>query len=183
MTRARTTKGSASGDGAGSGSADLLGVLGAAVSDLLGRIDAGHSSDLSQTLHGESDRGPFRAEIGLRIHVGGLAPQPGGRTSGAGGPETGLGEEKAGDGVRPFVPEITDDGRTWRLTADLPGISRDGLVLSVEGRTLSLSATGRDRRYAGVATLPPRTGMEDLRVRLRSGILEIEAPSSGAGGT
>jgi HSP20 family molecular chaperone IbpA len=78
------------------------------------------------------------------------------------------------------VGEVVDDGRVWRLTADLPGVARDDLELSLEDGLLVISAKARARCYADRIAVPPGTTLAALRISLQNGILEIEVPSAGA---
>jgi HSP20 family molecular chaperone IbpA len=73
---------------------------------------------------------------------------------------------------------VLDDGTVWRLTADIPGVARDDLVLAVEDGILALSATARGRRYEDRIALAAGTSQDMLRVSLQNGILEIETPSA-----
>jgi HSP20 family molecular chaperone IbpA len=180
MSGSRKKTGRAALDGIDAGLGDLLGTLGAALEDVIGRLDPGGAGEVRRDLEFDTDRGPIRAHAGIRVRVGGLDAARDAAASGR-KPARPLRETAAPAPVpeRPIVGEVVDDGRVWRLTADLPGISRDDLDLSLEDGMLAISATVRARRYADRIAVPPGTTIEALRVTLQNGILEIEAPSAG----
>jgi HSP20 family molecular chaperone IbpA len=128
-----------------------------------------------------TERGPFRAQAGIRIRLAGIDP-----------PKANLEAEKPAGAparprenrparapeARPILAEIVDDGRIWRLTADLPGATREDLDLSIGDGHLVIAARTRTRRFADRVALPASTELSDLRVSLQNGILEVEAPSA-----
>jgi HSP20 family molecular chaperone IbpA len=180
MTEGRKKTGRAAVDGVDAGLGTLLGTLGAALSEVIGRLDQGGAGEVRRDFEVETDRGPLRAQAGIRVRMGGFdtgwrdpadAREPAPVRAGAAAPE--------GD-ARPIATEIVDDGTVWRLTADLPGVARKDLSIMVEHGMLVLSAAGRGRRYSDRFAVPHGTGPEDLRVSLRHGVLEIEAPSAEA---
>ena len=92
--------------------------------------------------------------------------------------------------VLPFSVEESDDAFT--LTADLPGVARDGLELEVEARQLSLKVhrdeslpegaqlRHRERRtsttLARTITLPRQVDADAIEARLEHGVLTVRLP-------
>lgn len=161
---------------------DLFGELGSALVDMIHRLDAGSDGELWREQMFETEKGPVRAQAGIRLRVGGLDA---GQRRDKRVNESTAGREAVHPAppgkaaVRPVAAEIVDDSIVWRLTADLPGAARENLELSVEDATLVIAAEARGRRYAERVSLPPGTSLSSLVVRLQNGILEIEAPSRG----
>jgi HSP20 family molecular chaperone IbpA len=180
MSTARRKTGT-SGSGGGDGLlGELLGTLGAAISEMITRLDEGGAGEVRRDVEFKTDKGAIRAEAGVRVRLAGgewrgaeaRASRHHGRPAGE--------EARASTDmpVRPINAEVLDDGTVWRLTADIPGVARDDLVLVVEDGMLALSATARGRRYMDRIALPAGTSHDMLRVSLQNGILEIETPSA-----
>lgn len=181
MTSERKKSGRAAVEGVDAGLGGLLGTLGAALAEVLEQLDQGGAAEVRRDFEVETDRGPLRAEAGIRLRMGGFdtgwrdlvdGRDPAPLRAGAAAPE---------GATRPIAAEIVDDGTVWRLTADLPGVARKDLSLTVDQGMLVILAAGRGRRYSDRIALPHGTGPEDLRVSLRNGVLEIEAPAAGTG--
>ncbi len=162
---------------------DLLGAFGAALFEMIGRLDSGSAGEMRRDFQVETDRGPVRAQAGLRVRLGGLdAPRnarSGEESPRSAAPRTSS-SRRSPPSPRPISAEVVDDGIHWTLTADLPGAALDDLDLVVEDGVLGITATTPARRYADRFDLPSGTTRENLRVSLQNGILEIEAPSEGA---
>lgn len=161
---------------------DLFGELGSALSGLIERLDEGGSGEIRRDHRIETDRGPIRAQAGIRIRMGGLEarasegdPARPRETPPSSAPVT-------APAPRPVEADVVTDGGLWRLTADLPGATMETLDVQVNDGQLLVSATARGRRYADRFDLPPGITRGDLRVSLENGILEIEAEAGGATG-
>jgi HSP20 family molecular chaperone IbpA len=172
---------------------NLLGELGTALSEMIGRLEQGSTGEILRDREFTTDRGPVRAQAGIRIRLAGTeAPRR--RSAGAPRPEAAAPASRPAPGSapgqgpapgpepRPIQAEVVDDGRTWRLTAELPGAARDDLELAVEDGDLVITALTRTRSFADRVALPAATMLADLRVSLQNGILEIET-ASGEGRT
>lgn len=153
----------------------LLGQLGASIGDMLGRLEEG-AGELHHSRTVETERGPVRAEAGIRIRVGGIeaerATQPTQRPSTAP-------PKPAPEPPRPVAATILAEPDLWSLTAELPGVTQADLRLDVDGVELTIEAEARGRRFRGVFTLPPGIRRDDLSVSLRNGILDLTAPKPG----
>ena len=177
----------------------LLGELGQAVGDMLGRLEDGTSGEILRSGEIETQRGPIRAEAGIRVRFAGKEiATPGvparGAPPGAGRrpPDRPAARTGTDLGRPPPAPDpgqtpapraidadiVSGDGH-WSLTADLPGVAEDRLTVEVSQGRLILSADGRGRRWAGEFALPDGLTRDDLAVRLRNGVLEISAGEDG----
>lgn len=97
-------------------------------------------------------------------------------------------DEALGAGSPPV--DLVDTGTTYRLEAELPGVKRDDVDLSIEGRTLVLSgrvpASGdevtflrmeRDHgAFRRVFELDAPVDSEAVSARLRHGVLTVTIP-------
>ena len=160
---------------------DLLGELGQALTDMVGRLDSG-TQEIRRDYTIETGKGPLRAETGIRVRVAGTAappsrPQPVNRPPQSRTNPTTVPAETA---PRPLAAEILCDDGQWQLVADLPGVAREALVLARDGGDLVITATGRGRRYQGRFALPAGLELEAITVSLRNGILELTATLPGA---
>jgi HSP20 family molecular chaperone IbpA len=179
----RRKTGRATVDSTDIGLEDLLGAFGAALSEMIGRLDPGSAGEVRRDFQVDTDRGPVRAQAGLRVRVGGLDAARNSRrdaTSPLAAAPRPSSAPRSPSPPRPISAEVVDDGVLWTLTAELPGAALDDLELVVEDDVLVITATTSARRYADRIELPPGTSRETLRVSLQNGILEIEAPSQGA---
>jgi HSP20 family molecular chaperone IbpA len=161
---------------------DLFGELGAALTEMIGRLDEGGSGEIRREHRIETARGPIRTQAGIRIRMGGLDAAGGGhdparprapRVTPAPAPPA------ARPAARPIEADIVSDGGLWRLMADLPGASRDTLDIAVEDGQLAVSARTPTRQYADRFDLPPGVTLDGLRISLENGILEIETDLGG----
>lgn len=107
------------------------------------------------------------------------------------GPFSGLGRESArSTGVFPPV-NIYDDGQAFLVRAEIPGLNRDGLEVSVKGEELTLKgerqafearSASYHRRECGsgqfsrVVTLPQAVDPDRISATYQNGILEIVLP-------
>jgi HSP20 family molecular chaperone IbpA len=181
---------------------NLLGELGEALSEAMGRLGDGGDGELLRERNFETPGGPIRA--GIRVRVGGLAGDramtPDGDRSRkpergpAGTPSTGAGhggrarprrtrDRPTGndtDSARQIEASIMVSGGRWTLVADLPGCSDADVALSDTGPggRLHVTASGRGRRYTGSFDLPAGLSAEGLSKSLVNGVLELsgEAP-------
>lgn len=168
----------------------LMNALGAAISEISERLDAGASGEVRRSFEVDTGKGPVRAEAGVRVRFADAAgrgegaaarayprpintPAPGADAAGA--------EAARSRRVRPLDFEILKDAETWRLTADIPGVEADEITLDVVDGRLVIETTGH-RRYAGAADLPEGVARDDIGLSLRNGILELSCTPGGAAG-
>jgi HSP20 family molecular chaperone IbpA len=165
--------------GEGDALGDPVGIVCTALSDMISRLDPGGDGVVRRDI--EFETGALRAQAGVRLRLAGLdLARPRGGTPRDARP---VGTEKATQPdaeARPIKADVVDDGLFWRLTAEVPGVARRDLLLAIEDGVLRISAVAPGRRYTGSFALPSDTSRDALRVNLRNGILEIEAPSAGA---
>jgi HSP20 family molecular chaperone IbpA len=152
---------------------DLFGELGHALTDMIDRLDQGGSGEIRRDHRIETERGPIRAQAGIRIRMGGLDTARDGRDP-ARPRKPAAPTAAAAPTVRPIEADIVSDGGLWRLVADLPGVSRETLEIAVEDGEIVLSARTPTRRYADRFDLPEGATLAALKVSLENGILEIE---------
>jgi HSP20 family molecular chaperone IbpA len=183
MKQARKDSGNPGDEDADAGLGEFLGALRSALSDVIGQLGQGEAGEVHRDIQLQTDRGPLRAQAGIRVRLGGASMM---RHANAGGrdavrpapaPQTAAPEVPA----RPIAADVVNDGKVWLLTADLPGVAREDLSIAVEEGMLIISASGRGRRYVDRIAVPAGTGADDLRISLQNGILEIEAPAEKAG--
>ncbi|MFQ6776890.1 Hsp20/alpha crystallin family protein [Cereibacter sphaeroides] len=150
----------------------LLSALGSALSDMTGRLESGQSREIRRDHTIDVGMGPIRTETRIRVRYasdfGNAEPEP--------GPVPEETAEKPPAPARPILAGIATVGRTWQLQADLPGISEEDLALGLDAGDLLISAEGSGRRYEGRFPLPPGVGLADIRISLKSGILDLTAP-------
>ena len=65
----------------------------------------------------------------------------------------------------------TDD--EIRVVADIPGVEKDDIDLKCDGSTLTLQASGSDRRYSEHVELPARVDEHSASATYNNGILEV----------
>lgn len=169
----------------------LVGELGAALGEMLERLDSGGSGEVLRERRFETRGNAVRAETGIRIRVGGIAGETRG---GARDPARPVNADPRGETRTPAssasVPDpepreraidadilVTD--AIWSLTADLPGVGRPDLRLDIVAEGLVVEARARGRVFRGTFDIPPGIGLSDLEVSMQNGILEIRAPAPG----
>ncbi|MFB6312058.1 MAG: Hsp20/alpha crystallin family protein [Salinirussus sp.] len=75
-----------------------------------------------------------------------------------------------GTGVHYDVHETDDE---VRVVADLPGVTKEGIDLQCDGRTLSIEAGGAEREYREQIRLPRRVDEHSASANYNNGILEV----------
>ena len=72
MTEGRKKTGRMAVDGIDAGLGDILGALGAALTEVIGRLDQDGAGEVRRDFEVETDRGPLRAQAGIRVRMGGV---------------------------------------------------------------------------------------------------------------
>ena len=156
----------------------VLGELGKALGEAITTFETG-TGEVRRSQSFETTKGPVRAEAGLRVRLGGITigetaephdPAPVNRPTG-GQNET----DRPKDRPRDITATIITHGKEWSLTAELPGVSKDDLTISVSDGRISINARGTSRDYAGTFDIPQTVTREDLNVSIQNGILDITA--------
>lgn len=69
---------------------------------------------------------------------------------------------------------IAQDEQSFTLSFDVPGVSREQLVVGIEGNVVRLSsAEGAPRRYRFAAELPQDVDAEKSHAKLENGVLTL----------
>ncbi|MEM6826246.1 MAG: Hsp20/alpha crystallin family protein [Pseudomonadota bacterium] len=161
--------------------------LGAALTDLLQRIDSEGSGEIRREHEFKTPNGPVRAQTGIRIRTLGGPPA----TQSSRNPAEPVNQQARAStkkpepkhtkipSVRPIAAEILDDGKVWVLTADLPGAVEENLVLGESDGSLVIEALGNGRKYADTVPLPEDVAFSDIQSSLQNGILVLRATRPG----
>jgi len=157
----------------------LLGPLGEALGRLL---ESAAKSGTAETTHEktfETAQGPLQARAGLRLRMGGLdvtgttgtrdTARPVNTRRSTAAPKQGT---PTGAAVRTPDVEVFSDGGSWMLVAEMPGVDREDLDLSLAGTRLVVETRGT-RRYRFETDFPQGARLEDLETTLRNGVLEL----------
>ena len=85
------------------------------------------------------------------------------------GPSAGRGSDDGHD-VHLDVHETEEE---LRIVADIPGVGKEDIELKCDGTTLTLEATGGDRRYSERIDLPTRVDEHSASATYNNGVLEV----------
>lgn len=77
------------------------------------------------------------------------------------------------DDVREPLVDVFDEGAEIMVTAELPGVADEDVVVTAGDATLSLETKG-DRRFAKEIALPAAVDRTSLRRSYRNGILQMQ---------
>lgn len=137
--------------------------------DLVSRLEDEGKGATGHTREFTSPSGRVRAVYGLSIGkgMGGSATiEPFGNVR-----ETAKGpvvkEER-----EPLV-DIFDEKDHVLVIMELPGVEQDEISTKIEGGTLTLSASGAERKYRKAVSLPQDIDVKSLQSSYRNGILEL----------
>lgn len=72
--------------------------------------------------------------------------------------------------------DVQADTEALRVVADLRGVSKDGLEITCDGRTLSITGEGDRRTYDERIRLPVRVDARAATASYNNGILEVTLP-------
>ncbi len=73
---------------------------------------------------------------------------------------------------RPLV-DVFDSDRAVQVVAEMPGIEKEDVELSVDGRELEIKATRGDRKYHEFVDLPCDVDVDSARASYKNGVLDI----------
>ena len=82
------------------------------------------------------------------------------------------GEAVVSDFVEPRV-EVGEEGGSFVITAEMPGVGPEDVHLSVFGSTLTITAERGKRKYRKEIPLPPAANVETMLHAHRDGVLEV----------
>lgn len=71
---------------------------------------------------------------------------------------------------------LRDEGGSWTLRTDLPGVRAEDLTLEAEGRIMRVRATREGREIAFAVRLPSEIDASGAAAALEHGVLEIRVP-------
>ncbi|MGL4636228.1 MAG: Hsp20/alpha crystallin family protein [Beijerinckiaceae bacterium] len=120
--------------------------------------------------------GPVNGVSQMSFRVGSLSDRmkP---AAGRGGPSAATRAERPRkaapdiDGAREPLVDCFDEGTTFLVTAELPGVSADSITVTLEANELLIEATGQ-RKYRARMAMPAPVDALSLEHALRNGILE-----------
>jgi HSP20 family protein len=79
---------------------------------------------------------------------------------------------------RPLVDVFDADG-TVHVVAEMPGIEKQDVELSIDGRVLEIKAHRGDRRYNETVELPSEVEEHSAKATYRNGVLEVTLKKKG----
>jgi len=75
--------------------------------------------------------------------------------------------------VSPRV-DVYENNDAWLIMADVPGVSKEAVELSVKNNTLHLSAKGENLHYQRSWVLPSGHDGEQVTADLKNGVLSVQ---------
>ena len=81
------------------------------------------------------------------------------------------GEGGVSGGGTGFSHTVTAEGRSLRITAELPGVGEEMIRIDLDGKVLTISVDGRGRRHRECIALPCEARLG--RKRFSNGVLEL----------
>ena len=83
-----------------------------------------------------------------------------------------VGRKKGVEDEREPLVDVIDDKNEVKVIAELPGVSKEEVKLSVLGSKLGIRVSNADRRYAKDVSLPARVS-KNAKASFKNGILEV----------
>jgi len=75
--------------------------------------------------------------------------------------------------VREPIVDVFDEADRILVIAELPGVVEEEIKVEVVGDILSLTASGKDRKYAKEILLPSKVKPDSVKTSYNNGILEV----------
>lgn len=76
---------------------------------------------------------------------------------------------------------MEEDDKSWTLTLDVPGVSRDHLSVSITGQTVRIETTGEAKRqYKAIYELPGAINTDACDAKLEDGVLTLRLAKAEA---
>ena len=122
--------------------------------------------DLDKVEPGEHTGGPFFYGFSMSQRPG---EEPEIREFGNLYPEGG----KVEIGERRPLVDVFDSDKTVQVVAEMPGIEKQDVELSIDGKELEVKATHGDRSYHELVQLPAEVDIESAKATYKNGVLEI----------
>jgi HSP20 family protein len=70
--------------------------------------------------------------------------------------------------------DVLDEGNSFLVIAELPGVQSEDISIEVKGDILELKAETKDRKYVKEALLPSPVDADSLKYSYKNGVLEIK---------
>jgi HSP20 family protein len=78
-------------------------------------------------------------------------------------------------GLRSPWDDVQEDDTSWTVTLDLPGVSREQLTVSAEGRVVRIETSPEAKRqFKGVYEMAQAIDLEGCEARLENGVLTLK---------
>lgn len=155
----------------------LLGALGEAIGEMVSKLDDGKAGSVNRNMTFDTDKGPIKAQAGVRLRMGGMDigtaskdPQPVNPNRHQDAPQS---------RSKDLSFDLFEDADDWILTADVPGVEENDINLAQDGDTLLITTKGA-RIYEGEAKLDTSFHVKTISTSLRNGILTLTIPKGSA---
>jgi HSP20 family protein len=76
-------------------------------------------------------------------------------------------------GERKPLIDVFENEKTVQVVAEMPGIEKDDVELSIEGRELDIHAQREERKYHETVELPADVDIDSAKATYKNGVLEI----------
>lgn len=152
----------------------LFGALSDAIGEMAARLEAGSSGAVERDMTFDTEKGPVRAQAGVRLRMGGLDTGSSTQTPRPVNPDRAK-PAPAKPAARALAYDLFEDEDIWILTADMPGVSRKDVKFEASGTVLNIRTTGA-RVYEGAADLEDRFDVDAIEATLRNGVLTLRIP-------
>ncbi len=76
-------------------------------------------------------------------------------------------------GERKPLVDVFDTEKTVQIVAEMPGIEKQDVELSAEGRELEIKASRGDRKYHEFVELPADVDVDSAKASYKNGVLDI----------
>jgi HSP20 family protein len=87
---------------------------------------------------------------------------------------------RGGSFTRPLISsereplaDVTSTDKDVKVVVEMPGVSKQNIVVKVYDNSVEVTTTGTDRKYHEVIEIPPETDIETATSAYKNGILEI----------
>jgi HSP20 family protein len=92
----------------------------------------------------------------------------------------GSSSRRGGSFTRPLISsereplaDVTTTDKDIKVAVEMPGVSKQNIVVKVYDSSVEVTTTGTDRKYREVIEIPPETDIETATSTYKNGILEI----------
>ncbi len=83
--------------------------------------------------------------------------------------------------VREPLTDVFDEGDSFRIIAELPGVGANEIKVHIKDDILTIAAEGRDRKYHKEVLLPSKADPVPPTLFYRNGILEVKVQKATKG--